>query len=184
MKNLIKLLCISFIIIGIILLSADKIYNYKQIKINNNRVDEYFIKENKIKKDTYIGILEIPKIRLKRGFYDFNSIHNNINENITILKPVMYPNDKNSIFILAAHSGNSYISYFKDLYKLDINDDVYIYYKNKLYKYKIANYYEENKNGKITIKDNSKKSKLILTTCKNKNKQLIYIGHLKEVIDK
>ncbi len=170
-------------------MSFDLIYNYKSIKNYNKKIDEFFnetpvvttklIKSN-IKHDNndFIGFIEIPKINLKGGFVHPLSVHNNINENITILKPFMLPNENNSTFVLAAHSGNSYVSYFKKLYKLDIDDIVYVYFNNKRYEYKIVKYYYENKNGEITIKDNIYTKKLVLTTCKSFDKQLIYIAHL------
>ena len=39
----------------------------------------------------YIGILEIPKINLKRGFLDLNSKYNNVNYNITVIKGSTFP---------------------------------------------------------------------------------------------
>lgn len=167
----------------------DLINSYKLDKSNNKRIELFFndvpmvktksIKSNvKSKNNDFIGIIEIPKIYLKGGFVHPLSIHNNINENITILKPFMLPNENNSTFILAAHSGNSHVSYFKNLYKLDIDDIVYIYFNNKRYEYKIVKYYDESKNGTITIKDNTNIKKLVLTTCSSFDKQLIYIAHL------
>ena len=42
----------------------------------------------------YLGILEIPKINLNRGFYDKNHELNNISHNVTILNPSNYPDEK------------------------------------------------------------------------------------------
>ena len=185
MKNFIRILFLLFIVTGFLLLGYDKVNSFKKLKASNKKVEEYFHTRSTNKKSTlnnnYIGVLEIPKIGLKKGFVDPFSIHNNIGENITILKPYMMPNKKNSTFILAAHSGNSNISFFKDLYKLSIRDTVYIYYNNKKYIYEVVKYYEEDKKGTITIKDNNNIKKLILTTCKSFNKQLIYIAYLKEI---
>ena len=187
MKSFIRILFLLFIITGFLLLGYDKVNSFKILKINDKKVEDFFYTKNIniSKKNTtngnYIGVLEIPKIRLKKGFVDPFSIHNNIGENITILKPYMMPNERNSTFLLAAHSGNSNISFFKDLYKLSIGDTIYIYYGNKKYIYEVVKYYEEDKKGTITINDNNNIKKLVLTTCKSFNKQLIYIAHLKEV---
>lgn len=182
MKSIIRIISILLIVIGITLLSVDKIYYQQKIKIEGKKI-ESFSKENKTNKisNQFIGIIEIPKIKLRKVLVNPNSVHNNIDENITILKPIMMPDENNSVFILAAHSGNSYNSYFKDLYKLNRNDCVYIYYKNKKYKYKIIKYYEEEKDGSITIMDNTNIKKLILTTCKSYNKQLVYIAYLNKI---
>lgn len=155
------------------------------IKLNTEKVNEYFQVNTKNKRKTistdYIGIIEIPKIELKKGFVNPFSIHNNIEENITVLNPVMMPDERNSTFLLAAHSGNSNISFFKDLSKLSISDEIYIYYKNRKYIYIIVSYYNEDKNGTIIIKDNIDIRKIVLTTCRSFDKQLVYIGHLKEI---
>ena len=83
-----------------------------------------------------------------------------------------------SNFILAAHSGTSSVSFFKDLYKLKLNDEVIITYKDKEYKYIIKNIYTDTKDGNVTIKRNKDKTTLTLITCtKNDNKtQTIYIA--------
>ena len=47
------------------------------------------------------------------------------------------PNVKNGNLILIAHSGTAYIAYFRNLYKLNINDYAYITYKGEKYKYKL-----------------------------------------------
>lgn len=160
---------------GLALITYDKLYAYEKIEKEDKKVEEFFIKKHKQRKigllEEYIGTIEIPKIKLKKGFYDLYSIHNNIEENITILKK------EKDIIVLAAHSGNSHISYFKDLYKLDIDDTIYIYFNDKKYEYKVIKYYEESKDGDINIKDNSSNKKLILTTCKSAYKQIVYIAH-------
>ena len=182
MKSFIRTLCILVIITGFLLLAYDKVNSFNMLKSSDKKVEEFFHTSIRIKKnvnDNYIGVLEIPKIRLKKGFVNPFSVHNNISENITVLKPYMMPDEKNSTFLLAAHSGNSNISFFKYLYKLSIVDTVYVYYNNKKYIYKIVKCYEENKNGTITIKDNNSIRKIVLTTCGYFDKQLVYIGHLK-----
>ena len=71
----------------------------------------------------YIGVLEIPKINLKKGIVDKTSASNNVNKNIYTLKETTLPDEQiNSHIILAGHSGNSYISFFKNLKKLSLKD--------------------------------------------------------------
>ena len=41
-----------------------------------------------------------------------------------------YPDVAKGNLILASHSGTSSISFFKNLYKLEVNDDVYVNYNN------------------------------------------------------
>ncbi len=89
------------------------------------------------------------------------------------------PNKKNSIVILAAHSGNGKIAYFNKLNELIKGDIITLEYKNILYHYKINNIWEEEKNGYIHINKTEQKQ-LILTTCSpnNKNKQLVINSNL------
>ena len=81
--------------------------------------------------------------------------------------------------ILAAHSGNARISYFRNLNKLEIGDEATVDYKDKTYTYKVVNIYDVDKNGKVEIKRNLSKTTLTLITCKdNSNKQLVVICEL------
>lgn len=128
----------------------------------------------------YIGYINIPKIELKRGFTDISSKYNNVNKNIYVLPSSKFPNTQNGNLILASHSGSGSISFFRNLYKLEINDDVYITYDNHEYHYQIKNIYTELKDGDVAIKRNKKKTTLTLITCTkgDKTTQTIYICEL------
>ncbi|MCI9434916.1 MAG: sortase [Bacilli bacterium] len=129
----------------------------------------------------YIAVLEIPKINLKRGLVDIDSIYNSIDFNIQILKESIMPNIDNSNLILVAHSGNSNVSFFKDLDKLEILDNVYLYYNNTVYQYEIYDKYEIEKIGSLKLNKNINSKIITLITCKDStNKQLVYIGKLKD----
>ena len=92
------------------------------------------------------------------------------------------PDKEKGNVILAGHSGNGRISFFKNLYKLEINDYVSIFYNGSEYKYKVVNLYEIEKTGKANIVRNVEKSTLTLITCKqNTNKQIVYICELIDV---
>lgn len=128
----------------------------------------------------YVGSIEIPKINLSKGFTKIDSPYNNVNKNIQVVNGSNYPDVNKGNFILAAHSGSSYLSYFKNLYKLSNGDLVYINYKNVKYTYQIVNIYEQEKTGKIVIYRDSSKTTLTLVTCtkNSKTKQTIYILEL------
>lgn len=128
----------------------------------------------------YIAYLEIPKINLKQGLVSMNSKYNNVDQNIQIIKSSSYPDVKNGNLILAAHSGTSYISYFKNLYKVEKGDTASVTYKNKEYSYKIENIYTVAKNGNLPIYRDMSKTTLTLITCTkdDDNAQTIYIGYL------
>ena len=189
-KN-IKLLSIIFIVA---LFLSYHIYNYCVDELNKEKVEEYIVtyddfdnyQENTVTKinyieeqDNYLGILLIPKLNFKKGFYSIDSKKNNVNQNIAVLNESEMPDVSGSSLIIAAHNGSSYLAYFKDLDKLKINDEVDILYKNKRYQYTIFDIYELEKNGKISFTKNVNENYLVLTTCsKNKNKQLVVISKL------
>ena len=129
----------------------------------------------------YIGILEIPKINLKQGFLDINSKYNNVDYNITVVQTSTYPDVDKGNLILASHSGTSYISYFKNLYKLEIGDYAYIYYNGIKYQYQIVNIYNVEKTGKVAIYRNNSATVLTLITCTkdSETEQTVYILELK-----
>ena len=131
-------------------------------------------------KTIYIGYLSIPKINLKKGFTSKEDKNNDVSKNIQILNASDYPNKENGNVILAAHSGNSSVSFFKKLYLLQEGDLLYIDYNNIKYTYKISNIYYIDKTGKAEIKRDKNKSTLTLITCtKNNNTtQTIYISEL------
>lgn len=128
----------------------------------------------------YIGYLEIPKINLKRGFVNPNSPDNDVSKNIQIIKSSDMPDVNKGNFILAAHSGTAYISFFNTLYMLNEGDYAYVTYNGVKYTYKITKIYLQDKTGQIGIYRDSNKTTLTLVTCTkdDKNHQTIYIAEL------
>ena len=198
------------IIIGIGILGGKLVNNYldkkqEQDLINNfyEQQEEYVVDvpvmeeelvkeevvEQEEKKETttptinYIAVIKIPKIGLEKGLASKGSYWNNVNRNIDVLSESVIPDVENGNVILAGHSGNSRVSYFRKLNKLQNDDTVSIVYKGKEYKYKMVNSYEIEKNGYAHIVRNAEKSTLTLITCKhNTNKQIVVICELVEVI--
>lgn len=133
----------------------------------------------KINKE-YIGYLEIKKINLRQGFVSKNSRYNNVNYNIQLLGPSDYPDKSLGNVIIAGHSGNSYLGYFKNLYKLKLDDEATITYKGYIYTYKIVNIYNVPKVGKVKVVRDVHKTCLTLITCtyQSKTQQTVYILEL------
>lgn len=152
----------------------------KKEEITNSNQQNNNNQNNDKPQEYYIGYLEIPKIKFKRGFVDIKSQDNNVDKNITIISGSKYPNVEKGNFIIAGHSGTGVHSYFKNLYKLNSKDEAYIYYKNVKYTYKIVNIYEQPKDGSIPIYRDYNKTTLTLITCTKNNKktQTIYILEL------
>lgn len=128
--------------------------------------------------EEFLGTLEIEKINLKNGFYEKASQLNNVNRNVTIINESNYPDEKNGNTILIAHSGSSYLGYFKNLYQLGVGDTAKVTFKGTVYNYKITKIYNENKDGNVTIYKPKNKTTLTLITCtKDDNtKQTVYIA--------
>lgn len=126
----------------------------------------------------YLGVLEIPKIRLKRGFYGVGNRYNNIKYNVTVVEGSDLPDVQNGNLILMAHSGDSYISYFAYLYKLAVGDDCYVTYYGNYYHYRIVDIYEVVKNGVVSIRRDKGKNTLTMITCTKDNDSLqtVYIA--------
>lgn len=190
-----------FIVIGLIITvigSSVLIYNHfsnqKLEKLEEESIEAFFEEpitedeenqpeetpkvEQEVKID-YKAILEIPKINLKKGIVDENSSHNNVNKNIYVVKETIFPDGQNiSHIILAAHSGNSYVSYFRNLNKLSLDDEVYFYYGNIKYIYKISNRYEIQKTGTAKLKQTNISDITLITCISGTNKQVVYVATL------
>ncbi len=131
--------------------------------------------------ENYIAYISIPKIELNRGIYNTTSTLNNVNKNIYVHPASTFPNNvSGNNLILASHSGSSSISYFKKLYKLELEDDVYLEYNGKTYHYKIKNIYTVLKDGTVALRVKQNVSTISLITCtKGDSKtQTIYICEL------
>lgn len=169
--------------INTLLLIIIKLSNLIKVNNENYEVNSYFNNYNEdvgyINKEEYLGILEIKKIKLRKGFYKLNSNLNNVDKNIMIVSSSDMPNVNKGNLILASHSGNSSVSYFRYLDKLDMEDIASIYYLGKKYDYKLINYYDVNKNGSVQIIRNNDINTLTLITCKkNTDKQTVFIFEL------
>ena len=127
-----------------------------------------------------MGVLEIPKVGLKRGFYNLDSKYNDIQYNVTLVEGSNMPDVVNGNLILMAHSGDAAVSYFAYLYILKIGDKAYVTYNGNKYTYQIVNIYDVPKTGRVKIVRSYDKATLTLITCtKNNDKsQTVYILEL------
>ena len=117
-------------------------YDYMNEKLYKNKeTDIYSVKTTEINTDeeetnihnyqdieSYIGYLEIPKIKFRRGFYNITSKLNTVEANIEIIKGSEMPDVTNANLIIAGHSGTGWKAFFKDLYKLEIGDEATVTY--------------------------------------------------------
>lgn len=191
--SLLVIIGISILLFNHVKELKEQLFSDMQLKIDNNISDEIVedIPEVEEKKETqpepqeekkidytkYLGVLEIPKIGLKRGFYGFDSRYNNIERNVTLVGGSTMPDVVNGNLILMAHSGSAYVSFFAYLYRLNIGDMAYVTYNGVKYKYQIVNIYNIPKTGQATITRNMGRSCMTLITCTkdSETEQTIYI---------
>ena len=130
--------------------------------------------------EEYLGIVDISKIGLYKGFYNKNSNLNNVKFNLYVSPESNYPDTESGNLIIAGHSGNYNNSYFANLYLLELGDTINIHYNNKNYVYKIDKIYNEEKTGRVRILRNKSKTTLTLITCTKDDNyhQTIYIAYL------
>ena len=169
-------------------------YDYMNEQIyNNNETEIYSVNTTEVTTDeeetntktyqdieSYIGYLEIPKIKFRRGFYNITSKLNTVEANIEIIKGSNMPDVSNGNLIIAGHSGTGWKAFFKNLYKLEIGDEAIVTYVGINYKYKITNIYKQKNTGTVSIKRNYDKTTLTLITCTkdDSSTQTIYIAEL------
>ena len=153
-----------------------------EVPVADNLPNDTTIQKEEVVVDysKYFGILEIPRIGLKRGFYNLDSKYNDIEYNVTMVRGSQMPDVDRGNLILMAHSGDSYISFFAYLYVLREGDNVFITYNGIKYQYRIVNIYYVEKNGMVLISRNLDKTCLTLITCTKDDdtSQTVYIAEL------
>ena len=193
------------IILGTLIIGGKYLYNYLETKNEEQLIDTFFEEQKEIAEDTtpevpeekvetekpqptktkidYFAVIKIPKIGLEKGLANKGSYYNNVNRNILVVKESDMPDKDKGNVILAGHSGSGRTAYFKNLHKLERDDEVSIFYNGSEYKYKVVNQYDIEKTGTANIVRNAEKSTLTLITCRhNTNKQIIYICELVEKV--
>lgn len=133
----------------------------------------------KVTNDEKLGVIEIPKINLKRYLYKVDAYQNNVDKNIEVLKSSDMPDVKEGNLILAGHNGNTSVGHFRNLHKLSLADDIIVNYKGKSYNYEVSKIYDVLKTGTVVIKRDKNKNTITLITCLGSDRQLVVIGYLK-----
>lgn len=133
----------------------------------------------KVTNDEKLGVIEIPKISLKRYLYKIEVDQNDVNKNIEVLKSSDMPDVKDGNLILAGHNGNTSVGHFRNLHKLSLGDDIIVNYKGKSYNYEVSKIYDVLKTGTVAIKRDKNKNTITLITCLGSDRQLVVIGYLK-----
>ena len=181
MKYLKLLIIIPILLIIFIPKKNYSIQNSSDYIPKISTINHISLLDNNIFNDDNIGYIKINKIHLNKKLYSIDNKKNNVEDNVTILKGSTYPNNKDSILILAAHSGTGRKAYFNNIDKLKKKDLIEIEINNKKYNYIVKDIWETKKTGTITFPKMNKKQ-LILTTCSKTrdNYQLVINCIIKE----
>ncbi|MCM1053847.1 MAG: sortase [Ruminococcus sp.] len=169
---------LSLVLIGGITLSVNHFHK-------EEKIEEVYLEEinAKIENNSYLAVLDIPTINLKKELFPKDNPDNDVNKNLFITSSSIFPNDNsNSNIIIAGHSGNSNNAFFKDLYKLNLNSEVKLYYNNKTYTYLVKEIEYQAKTGTLYLKNNYHDMLTLITCTKNNDKtQTIYYAELKNM---
>lgn len=192
------LIGILFIVIGIIIGIIPIFLKEKEQSEMNAQID-VFLESSKSspsqtsdvvlspsieEEESFIMVLEIPKVNLRRGIYSKDSKWNSIEYNVTILEESNFPDEESGNVILAAHNGPAAIAYFNQLHRLEIGDMAYVYYHGIKYGYEVSDIYDVAKDGTVEISRNQNLNTLTLITCKKntRDRQLVIILYLTETV--
>ena len=118
--------------------------------------------------------LVIPGIGLDVLIYNFDSIYNDVDYNVSLLDSSDL--DSNTYYF-ASHSGTGDNCYFNRVKEIEVGDVVYVFYKNNRLVYEVVDKYFIVKNGYMEV-DKYLEDVLFLITCSGYNQQLIVKGLL------
>lgn len=176
-------LIIGFLIVisGVIMLSLSMIKDNNYRKEDKKSLDNFFNEYNEIKEDngiSYISALEIPSIALKTGVVMSDNTFKSMDRSVSIYPASNMPDEDGGNFVLFAHSGNSRISYFKNIDKLNKGDVINVYYNKAEYHYKVINKYEVAENDDTPLYRMKDKTIITLITCNktNGNYRTVVVG--------
>ena len=196
-KNKYRLIGILFVVIGIIVGIIPIFLKSKEQKEMNAQIDSFLESPSSPSRtsdvvlsppieeeETFLMVLEIPKVNLRRGIYSKDSKWNSIEYNVTILEESNFPDDEYGNVILAAHNGPADIAYFNQLHQLEVGDMAYVYYNGIKYGYEVSDIYDVAKDGTVEISRNQNLNTLTLITCKKNtsDRQLVIILYLTETV--
>ncbi len=183
-NNKLKFILLILITVIISVVVYDKIDTSIKDKKEEEKISSFFDLQKEIQdtiktpenmernsnNENFIGILDIPKINLQRGFYSLESSKNTVDIGLEVIKGSQMPDVENSELVIAGHSGNGYLAFFKELDKIEKGNLIYITYQGYKYTYKLKSTTITDKNGEIEIEKEEDSQTLILTTCNPENR--------------
>lgn len=180
MKKSIKIIKLVLIIM-LSIVSSMAVYNYFKCSNSKNYEITKIIKNNYnktpikkednllIKNNNYIGYIKIDKYNINK-FIMLGTSNDILNKNVVgLYKDLKNLDSKTGITLLAGHN-NSYV--FKNLNKLQINDEVIIGSKTYTYKYKVVSKKVIRKDD-YSIFEGGDERVIILLTCVSDDLRLV-----------
>lgn len=132
-------------------------------------IDNYLKEESK----KLFGIIKIPSLKLENPIYPINSLENQVDKNIQLLKT--------NPIVLASHSGTGPHAYFKNLNQLKKKDHITITQEKNKYVYEYFKKEEVKKTGSVEIEKYDFPYIVLITCSKTKSDiQEVYYAKLIE----
>jgi len=167
-------------IIGVVILGLSMVKDNDYKKEDKRELDNFFNEYNEVKEEkseeknsmtniSYSAVIEVPAISLKAGIVMSDKSFKSMDRNVSIYPSSNMPDEKHGNFVLFAHSGNSRVSYFRNIDKLNKDDEIKIYYNKTEYKYKVISKHEVNENDDTPLYKMKDKTIITLITCNNTN---------------
>ena len=174
------------IVLVLIVFSSFKRFDFQKTKTTNNHISILQEEDNSFEEEIIsntFAFLEIPKINLNQELFPLESKENDVDKNLFLVNNSVFPKENStSNVIIAGHSGNSKISYFKNLYKLALNDELYFFYQGRKYIYKVKKIEYQDKTGTLFLKNDFLNMLTLITCTNNDNKmQTIYYAEQEKV---
>lgn len=182
-KSLLVKACATLLLLVSVVIFYNEYYkSYERVNVMQTSLN-YFFDSNAFsayEKDSidllnYKALLNISSINLEYGLLDIDDPLNDISNNVEVLEGSVMPNVEGGDLYLAAHSGASDVSFFKNLSKVCLDDEVVIYYEGYKYTYTVVNIYEVEKTGLVEVNKDFDENSVVLITCINDN-QLVVIA--------
>ena len=164
---------IFLLIIGITLFGSDSLFKKVAADENSDIVDSYFEEV-----DYFSILVELPKINVKTVVYYGTKSMVEIHKGVALYYQSILPGEDGNI-ILVGHSGNSKVSHFRDLKKMNEGDSIYIYYQGIKYEYVVFDK-KLVESDETSVLQKTKENTLTLITCNGlfTDKRLVVLAEL------
>ena len=130
--------------------------------------------------ESFAAVIQIPSTNLIQGIVKSDYAGTTIHKNVSYLYYSDLPSVVGGNYVVAAHSGNSSVGFFKNNDRIVLGDTVYIYYGGYRYTYTVVKKFEVIQTDLSVVDREPGMTKITLTTCKKGSDtiRLIVVGKL------